>query len=70
MRKNKKNMHRAYIIAMIQEKGKTLSQLSVEAGLHPRTLGNALDRKYPKSEKIIADFIGKTPEEIWPTRYE
>ena len=70
MRKNKKNMHRAYIIAMIQEKGKTLSQLSVEAGLHPRTLGNALDRKYPKGEKIIADFIGKTPEVIWPTRYE
>ena len=70
MRKNKKNMHRAYIIAMIQEKGKTLYQLSVEAGLHPRTLGNALDRKYPKGEKIIADFIGKTPEEIWPTRYE
>ena len=51
MRKNKKNMHRAYIIAMIQEKGKTLSQLSVEAGLHPRTLGNALDRNIQRARK-------------------
>lgn len=70
MRKNKKNMHRAFIVAMIKEKGKTLSQLSIEAGLHPRTLGNVLDRKYPKGEKIIADFVGMKPEEIWPTRYE
>lgn len=70
MKKSKKDMHRAYIVAMIKEKGKTLSQLSTEAGLHPRTLGNVLDRKYPKGEKIIADFVGMKPEEIWPTRYE
>ena len=70
MKKSKKNMHRAFIVAMIKEKGKTLSQLSIEAGLHPRTLGNVLDRKYPKGEKIIADFVGMKPEEIWPTRYE
>ncbi|AKU62961.1 transcriptional regulator [Aggregatibacter aphrophilus] len=70
MKKSKKDMHRAFIVAMIKEKGKTLSQLSIEAGLHPRTLGNVLDRKYPKGEKIIADFVGMKPEEIWPTRYE
>lgn len=69
MKKSKKNMHRAYIIAAIREKGSTLAQLSVDAGLHPRTLGNALERKYPKGEKIIADFIGMQPEEIWPERY-
>ena len=70
MKKSKNDMHRAFIVAMIKEKGKTLSQLSIEAGLHPRTLGNVLDRKYPKGEKIIADFVGMKPEEIWPTRYE
>ena len=70
MKKSKKDMHRAFIVAMIKEKGKTLSQLSIEAGLHPRTLGNVLDRKYPKGEKIIADFVGMKPEEIRPTRYE
>ena len=69
MKKSKKNMHRAYIIAAIREKGSTLAQLSIDAGLHPRTLGNALERKYPKGEKIIADFIGIPPQEIWPESY-
>ncbi|KGQ39828.1 transcriptional regulator [Gallibacterium anatis] len=69
MKKNKHDMHRADIIAAIRKRGKTLAQLSVEAGLHPRTLGNALERKYPKGEKIIGDFIGLKPEEIWPSRY-
>ena len=69
MKKSKKNMHRADIIAAIRKRGKTLTQLSVEAGLHPRTLGNALERKYPKGEKIIADFIGVPVQEIWPERY-
>ncbi|WP_443090372.1 helix-turn-helix domain-containing protein [Basfia succiniciproducens] len=67
---SKKNMHRADIIAAIRKKGKNLTQLSVEAGLHPRTLGNALERKYPKGEKIIADFIGIPVLEIWPERYQ
>lgn len=69
MKKHKKNMHRAYIVAAIKAKGSTLSQLSINAGLHPRTLNNALDRKYPKGEKIIADFIGMPVNEIWPERY-
>lgn len=69
MKKSKKNMHRADIIAAIRKKGKTLTQLSVEAGLHPRTLANALDRKYPKGEKIISEFIEVSAQEIWPERY-
>lgn len=69
MKKRKQDMHRADIIAAIRKRGKNLTQLSVEAGLHPRTLGNALERKYPKGEKIIGDFIGLAPEEIWPSRY-
>lgn len=68
-KKDKKDMHRALIVAYIKERGSTLAKLSEEAGLHPRTLGNALDRKYPKGEKIIAAFIGMKPQEIWPSRY-
>ena len=69
MKMSKKNMHRADIIAAIRKQGKTLTQLSVEAGLHPRTLATALDRKYPKGEKIISDFINVPVQEIWPERY-
>lgn len=63
------DMHRADIVASVRKAGTTLARLSVEAGLHPRTLNNALERKYPKGEQIIAKAIGKTPQEIWPSRY-
>ncbi|TDX13023.1 Nlp family transcriptional regulator [Buttiauxella sp. BIGb0552] len=63
------NWHRADIIAAIKKKGGTLSQLSRENGLHERTLYNALERKWPKGEQIIADYIGVSVKEIWPERY-
>nr|DAS48596.1 MAG TPA: winged helix-turn-helix DNA-binding protein [Caudoviricetes sp.] len=25
--------------------------------------------KYPKGERIISDFLGIPPQEIWPSRY-
>lgn len=71
MKKSKKeDMHRADIVASVRKAGTTIAKLSVEAGLHPRTLNNALERRYPKGELIIAQAIGKTPQEIWPSRYE
>ena len=50
-------------------KGTTLAGLSRNAGLNARTLNNALDRKYPKGERIIASAIGVEPSVIWPSRY-
>ncbi|EDN74917.1 helix-turn-helix domain-containing protein [Mannheimia haemolytica] len=50
--------------------GKSLSQLGIENGLAKTTVRNALDKPYPKGEQIIAKAIGKTPQEIWPSRYE
>lgn len=38
-------------------------------GLSPNTLKGALTSPYPKAERIIADALGLTPEEIWPQRY-
>ncbi|EMV2148015.1 helix-turn-helix domain-containing protein, partial [Escherichia coli] len=37
--------------------------------LSSSTLKNALDKRYPKAEKIIADALGMTPQDIWPSRY-
>lgn len=61
--------HRADIIAELRKKGTTLASLSRNAGLNARTLNNALDRRYPKGERIIASAIGVEPAEIWPSRY-
>lgn len=62
-------MHRADIVALVRKSGTSISALSVKAGLRPTTLNNALERRYPKGEKIIADAVGLTPEDIWPSRY-
>lgn len=61
--------HPADIIAAIKKRGTSLSALSRNAGLRPATLNNALARRWPKGEKIIADFLNVSPTDIWPSRY-
>ena len=69
-KKAAEDWHRADVVAGLRKKGWSLRQLSKEAGLSESTLKTALDRPYPKAERIIAAAIGVTPETIWPTRYE
>ncbi|EMH4754338.1 transcriptional regulator, partial [Yersinia enterocolitica] len=47
----------------------SLSALSRDSGLSSGTLANALTRPWPKGEMIIAEAIGITPQEIWPSRF-
>lgn len=35
----------------------------------PSTLSQALRRRWPKGQQIIAEAIGVDPAEIWPSRY-
>ncbi|MBC8950586.1 MULTISPECIES: helix-turn-helix domain-containing protein [Xenorhabdus] len=66
----KKDWHSADIIAELKKRGTTLSEVSRAAGLASSTLANALQRHWPKGERLIATALGRTPEEIWPSRYE
>jgi Ner family transcriptional regulator len=61
--------HRAQIKAALEMRGLNFRKVSLEAGLAADTVKNALYRPWPKGEKLIADAIGVTPEEIWPSRY-
>lgn len=70
MTKETKDWHRAEIVAQVKKRGKTITALSVEAGLSPNTLKSALQFRYPKGERIISNFIGVPPEQIWPSRYK
>ncbi|QXB90647.1 helix-turn-helix domain-containing protein [Providencia rettgeri] len=65
----KQDWHSADIIAAIKKKGSSLSQISRSAGLNSSTLNNALSRRWPKGERIIAEFLGVPAEEIWSSRY-
>lgn len=61
--------HPADIIAGLRKKGTTLAAVSRKAGLSSSTLANALTRRWPKGERLIAEALGVTPEQIWPSRY-
>ncbi|EGH8691112.1 helix-turn-helix domain-containing protein, partial [Salmonella enterica] len=39
-------------------------------GLSPDSLRNVFTRSWPRAERIIADALGITPQEIWPSRYD
>jgi Ner family transcriptional regulator len=70
---NKTNLtdwHRVDIVAALHKKKISLRQLSRDHGYKCETaLNNALDRKWPKAERIIAKAIGVEPQVIWPSRY-
>lgn len=66
---NPEDWHRADVVAALHKKGWSLRKLSVHHGLSPTALKNALDKPWPKAEKHIADAIGITPWQIWPSRY-
>ncbi|MBQ4779540.1 transcriptional regulator [Pectobacterium versatile] len=66
---NHTDWHPADIIAGLRKKGTTLAAVSRAAGLVSSTLANALTRHWPKGERLIAEAMGKRPEEIWPSRY-
>ncbi|EBA0748632.1 helix-turn-helix domain-containing protein [Salmonella enterica] len=61
--------HSADIIAALKKRGTSLSTVSRKAGLASSTLANALIRRWPKGERLIADALGTAPEQIWPSRY-
>lgn len=62
--------HRADIVAALRKAGWSLRRLSKHHHYaSPTTLINALNRPWPKGERLIAEAIGTDPAEIWPSRY-
>ncbi|MBJ4954961.1 helix-turn-helix domain-containing protein [Salmonella enterica subsp. enterica serovar Goldcoast] len=61
--------HSADIIAALKKQGTSLSAVSRNSGLASSTLANALTRRWPKGERLIAEALGTAPEHIWPSRY-
>ncbi|MGK4333564.1 helix-turn-helix domain-containing protein [Lonsdalea quercina] len=66
---NQQDWHPADIIAALKKRGTSLAAVSRNAGLASSTLANALTKHWPKGEKLIAEALGVTPEQIWPSRY-
>lgn len=56
--------HSADIIAALKKQGTSMAALSSKAGLASSTLANALNRHWPKGERLIADALGVAPDLI------
>lgn len=65
----RQDWHPAGNIAGLKRRGTSLSALSRQAGLAFSTLANALTRRWPKGERLIAEVLDVAPENIWPSRY-
>lgn len=66
---DKHDWHPADVIAALKKEGTTLAAVSREAGLASSTLANALVRRWPRGERLIAEALELPPSEIWPSRY-
>ncbi|HCI6779286.1 TPA: helix-turn-helix domain-containing protein [Klebsiella quasipneumoniae subsp. quasipneumoniae] len=64
----RQDWHSADIIAALKKRGMSLAAVSRNAGLASSTLANALTRHWPKGERLIAEALDVTPEDIWPSR--
>lgn len=65
------DMHPEDIKAEIRKAGVTMSALAKAAGVSRTSLSMALhSRVSAKAEGAIASFIGRSPREIWPSRYD
>ncbi len=60
------------VLAAVKMRGSSLRKLALENGY--ANAGQLYQMFYrnnaPKAQKIIADFLGLPPQEIWPSRYQ
>ena len=61
--------HPADIIAALKKRGTSLAEVSRNSGLASSTLANALTRRWPKGERLIAEALDVAPEKTGPSRY-
>lgn len=62
--------HPEDIKAAIRKRGLTLEALSESLGYSRVVVGVALRRPWPAVESGIASFLGISPQELWPDRYD
>lgn len=61
--------HKADIICGLWKLGTSVQKLSRENKYKGNGLEQAIRRPWPKGERIIAEALGLTPQQVWPSRY-
>ncbi len=68
--RERSDWHPADVLAALKKRGHSLAGLSVSNGYHPTAAGKALKQAWPAMERLLAEALGLTPQEIWPSRYD
>jgi Ner family transcriptional regulator len=55
--------------ADLAERGYTLVDVAQKMGITRFTVCNAKYRPVATVQRVIAEILGRTPQDIWPTRY-
>ena len=63
-------MRREWIKFQLRIRGSSLSAIARELGTTRHAPRLALDKPYPKMERVIAEKLGLKPMELWPERYD
>lgn len=61
--------HPADIVAAFKKRGTSVTRVARDLNLCGSYLRQAIVRPYPKAERILAEFLGVSPQTIWPSRY-
>jgi len=62
--------HPADIQAALKKRGWSLRRLSLACGYSAGSLKAVLGKPWPRAERAIANALGMTPWDIWPSRYD
>ncbi|TQD37437.1 helix-turn-helix domain-containing protein [Rhodobacter capsulatus] len=60
---------KAQIKCALEEKGMTLSGLAILNDMNPSQMRSVWSRPVRPAEKVLAEFLGVPPAELFPTRY-
>jgi Ner family transcriptional regulator len=66
----KQGWHPEDIKAAIRKRGITVTQLALSNGLSESVCRFALIKPIPAGERVISEFLGVSPHELWPDRYD
>lgn len=65
-----KNAHAEDVKAAVRKRGKSLTEIARDAGLHDSTCRAALLRPIPAGNAAIAKFIDRSLNQLWPEWYD
>lgn len=68
--KNNYAKRRAWVIYHLKLQGQTLVSVAAANGVTKQQTQKALSAPYPRMEKLIADALGLTPQELFLERYD